>query len=99
MLQILEGGAAIAAFRHCEAMREAGLDAEMLVLVHEKKSVPYVHSIIANGKWAKIKSVLINQIMRFLLMPFHPWAVFSFPFLSVSVAKHPLIKEDRKSVV
>lgn len=28
------GGAAIAAFRHCEAMREAGLDAEMLVLVH-----------------------------------------------------------------
>ena len=87
------GGAAIAAFRHCEAMREAGLDAEMLVLVHEKKSVPYVHSIIANGKWAKIKSVLINQIMRFLLMPFHPWAVFSFPFLSVSVAKHPLIKE------
>lgn len=73
-------GAAIAAFRHCEAMREAGLDAEMLVLVHEKKSVPYVHSIIANGKWAKIKSVLINQIMRFLLMPFHPWAVFSFPF-------------------
>lgn len=26
-------------------------------------------------------------------MPFHPWAVFSFPFLSVSVAKHPLIKE------
>ena len=87
------GGAAIAAFRHCEAMREAGLDAEMLVFVHEKNSVPYVHSIIANGKWAKIKSVLINQIMRFLLMPFHPWAVFSFPFLSVSVAKHPLIKE------
>lgn len=74
------GGAAIAAFRHCEAMREAGLDAEMLVLVHEKKSVPYVHSIIANGKWAKIKSVLINQIMRFLLIPFIHGPCLAFLF-------------------
>lgn len=53
------GGAAIAAFRHCEAMREAGLDAEMLVLVHEKKSVPYVHSIIAMVSGLKLNQCLL----------------------------------------
>lgn len=86
------GGAAIATFRHCEAMREAGIDAKMLVL-NKKKEIPYIYSIIPNSKWAKIKSSLINQIMSILLIPFHPWAVFSFPVLSVSVAKHPLLKE------
>ena len=86
------GGAAIAAFRHCEAMRKAGIDAEMLVLDNKRKSTSYVHCVLPNGKWAKIKSVLITQIMKYLLIPFRPWAVFSFPFLSVSVSKHPLLK-------
>ena len=60
------GGAAIAAFRHCEAMREAGIDAKMLVL-NKKKKIPYIHSIIPNSKWAKIKLSLINKIMNIFL--------------------------------
>lgn len=86
------GGAAIAAFRHCEAMRKAGIEAEMLVLDHKRKSIPYVHCVLSNSKWAKIKSVLITQVMKFVLAPFYPWAVFSFPFLSVPIAKHPLLQ-------
>lgn len=87
------GGAAIAAFRHCEAMRKAGLDAEMLVLNHTKRGIPFIHSILPNKKWAKIRTVLMYQIMNLLLKPFHPWGVFSFPVFSVSIANHSLLKE------
>ncbi len=87
------GGASIAAYRHCEAMRRAGIDASMLVLEKNKKSQSFIHSIVTSRKFAFLLTRLIGYFMAFLLKPFRPWGVFSFPFWSVNVSKNPLLKE------
>lgn len=87
------GGASIAAYRHCEAMRKAGIDAFMLVLEKNKKSQCYIHGIISSRKFAFLLSRLRGYLMAFLLKPFRPWGVFSFPFWGVNVSRNLLLKE------
>ncbi len=48
------GGAAIAAFRHCEAMRVNGIDATMLVASKTRHSKSYIYSIFKKEIVAKI---------------------------------------------
>lgn len=86
------GGASIAAYRHFEAMRNAGIDATMLVFEKNKKSNPHIFCV-GNKKYAKIKRTIGVHLMRLLLKPFHPWGVFSFPICNFSIAHHPAVKE------
>lgn len=86
------GGASIAAYRHFEAMRNAGIDASMLVILKKKKSNPHIFCI-GNEKYTKIKQYIKNHLMQLLLKPFQPWGVFSFPFAYSSISHHPAIKE------
>lgn len=86
------GGASIAAYRHFEAMRNAGINASMLVIQKNRRSNPYIFSI-GNIKFAKIKQYIKSHLMQLLLKPFQPWGMFSFPFFNSSISHHPAIKE------
>lgn len=86
------GGASIAAYRHCEAMRAAGIDASMLVIQKNKKSSFHTFCV-GNEKYSKIRLSFITKWMLLFLKPFKPWGIFSYPFWGISIAKHPAVKE------
>lgn len=86
-----EGGAGIAAYRHFEAMRKAGIDASMLVLRKKKQSNLYIYSCY-NGKLAKLMPFFKRQLMKSFLFFFNPWGAYSFPFYNTSISNHPAVK-------
>ncbi len=90
------GGAAIAAHRLCKAQRNAGIEANMLVLT-KKSDDPFVYKAIDNSilnnilpplfycgelAFAAVANALKTDYRLFEL---------SFPFLGVSIANHPLV--------
>lgn len=88
-----EGGAAIAASRHCEAMRRAGIDSHMLVLNKKRKYPLYVSSIFKDKRKEKIETFILVKTAQLFSKLFQTIATFSFPFYTVSISKHPLIRE------
>ena len=87
------GGAAIAARRHCEAMRRAGIDATMLVLCRKDKSCSFVKGVYEKTSLGKLKNFVSTNLMNVLLKPFKPWAVFSYPMLTTRISSLPLVRE------
>lgn len=88
-----EGGAAIAALRHCAAMRRAGIDSHMLVLNKKRKYPLYVSSIFKDKRKEKINTFILVRTAQLFSKLFQTIATFSFPFYSISISKHPLIQE------
>jgi glycosyltransferase involved in cell wall biosynthesis len=87
------GGAAIAAYRHCEAMYRAGIDSKMLVLIRRDIDKPLVRSYYRKAILGKFLVTLSSCIMGRLLQPFHPKVEFNIPLLTPDVASHPLVKD------
>lgn len=86
------GGASIAAFRHCEAMRKVGYDASMIVLNKQLKSKTFVYEAIENNLIKKIYFFLHMRIINWINNKFKIWGAFSIPILSVKVAQFHLLK-------
>lgn len=80
------GGAAIAAYRHHEALRRAGIDSHMLVLV-KKTDDPYVHVHKISSLSMFIKRVL-GRI--FILRPFY--ATWSWNHFGFDLSENPEVK-------
>jgi glycosyltransferase involved in cell wall biosynthesis len=87
------GGAGIAAYRHCEAMRYAGHDASLLVLDHNDKSCPFMYGVYKKDMIGQLKNLIANHLMNIILKFFHPWGVFSFPIYTTHLANHSLVKQ------
>jgi glycosyltransferase involved in cell wall biosynthesis len=87
------GGAGIAAYRHCDAMRRAGYEASLLVLYKNNCVSPFIFSLLKKDELGRLKNLISNHIMGLFLRLFHSSGVFNFPLLSTSVASHPLVKE------
>lgn len=87
------GGAAIAAFRHCEAMQQAGIDASFLVTDKQRKYCPFIYQIIKKKNLAFLRTKLGSFFHRHIINKFCTWGVFSFPLWSFHIHKHPLVNE------
>lgn len=87
------GGAAIAASRHCEAMREAGIDAKMLVMYKTPGSPDYIHGVYPNSIIGKLKIFFLLVSSKKITDFFKFWGTFSFPVFSASIANNPLVME------
>jgi glycosyltransferase involved in cell wall biosynthesis len=87
------GGAGIAAYRHCEAMRLAGIDSTLLVLNRQDRSCSFMYGLCKVDTWGRLKNRIALSIMNAFLKFFKPWALFNYPLLTTSVANHPLVKE------
>lgn len=86
------GGAAIAAKRHCLAMKKQGIDASMLVVHKYEKNKSFIKSIYNNKIFNFIKEKINLYSERLLLKRFTPKGTFSFPLLGNSIHNHPLIQ-------
>lgn len=85
------GGAAIAAARHCEAMRMAGIDAKMLVLYKTSETKDFIYSIYSNNIWNKLRIFFYTALSNTIIKLFKYCGTFSFPIFSVSISKNPLV--------
>lgn len=85
------GGAAIAARRHCEAMRRAGIDAQMLVL-SKQSGLPWVHEA-CRGRWARLWLRVRSRVQEAVMRRFRPWGAFSAQWCGLNLAKHSLVRE------
>lgn len=86
------GGAAIAAFRHNEALNLIGYDSKMLVINKNSKS----KSVLQPGGRSsiiKFKSLLYSTLSTRILKHFNPYAVFSKPIKGFNLQNEPAVKE------
>lgn len=88
-----EGGAAIAAYRHCEAMIQAGIDARMLVVNKERYEAAFIASLLTSPLKRLLAPRVLGKARKLVIDLFKPWGVFSFPVLSVSIFRHPWVRE------
>jgi len=89
----ITGGAAIAAYRHSEAMRRKGIDSSMLVVNKKSKGNDSIHTVKDNKYVAFIQECLHGAVSRMIQYLFHPYATFGYSVLGYSVHEHPLVKE------
>lgn len=86
------GGAAIAAYRHHEAMQKAGIDSNMLVILQSDKTNQSIKTPFIN----KYLLLLINRVYfllhSFILRFYKPFASFSIAFGGFSLYNHPSVK-------
>jgi len=87
------GGAAMAAFRHCEAMRRAGINAAMLVVDKQRRDILFSYSIYNNQEWRNARKNIGLILYSLLAKCFCRWGVFSFPLWSYPISRHPLVKK------
>lgn len=87
------GGAAIAAFRHCEAMRRAGHESSMVVLNKQLKSKTFINEAIENKFLKKVYFFLHMKIINWITSKFRIWGAFSFPIFTVKLSNISLLKE------
>jgi glycosyltransferase involved in cell wall biosynthesis len=87
------GGAAIAACRHCEAMRVNGIDATMLVASKTKQSKSYIYSISKRGIWSKLFNLVLGVYSTTLLKVLEASSLFCIPFFSYFISRNPLVKK------
>lgn len=88
------GGAAIAAYRHNEAMNKIGLKSRMLVVKRNLKSKSNIYKVLQNEKLLFILSNIFIRLNIFLNHYFKTFATFSFTFWGFKVHKHPIVKES-----
>lgn len=89
------GGAAIAAYRLMLAQREAGIEANMLVL-HKESNDPFVESLLSLSKLNRVKAsfnklaeIALGGMATHSCKGFKPF-VLSIPLFGFNVLKHPL---------
>lgn len=87
------GGAGIAAYRHCEAMRRVGIDARFLVIKRHHTASPFVTSLISSKRLQKVQSALLGLSQSFLKERFGWKNVFSYPIYGVHLSHHPWVRE------
>lgn len=88
------GGAAIAAYRHNEAMNKNGLTSSMIVVKRELKNKSNIYTILQNRKIQFILSFFHIRLNTLLKRYFKTFATFSFSFWGFKAHKHPIIKES-----
>lgn len=86
------GGAAIAARRHCEAMKRAGFDAKLLTL-RKLSKCDFVVPIYKCKLIEAVYSRVISKLESLFICMLKPWGTFSYPLLSTSIKNHPLVRE------
>ena len=85
------GGASIAAYRHCEAMRLAGIDAKMLVVNKNRKNDKYIYTIKQNKYCLLFIQYLLLFIHGRFIKILKAFASFSFSFIGFNIHRHPLV--------
>lgn len=84
------GGAAIAARRHCEAMRIAGFDARMIVASQSNKGVPWISDM---GRSGKIKYLFTSRVDLWRQRSSSPFATWSTASAGLDISAHPWLRE------
>lgn len=89
----IEGGAAIAASRHNEAMRRVGIDSSMLVVSRKGKGGLYVKTVLKNKYALFFYSHIYLYLSLIFSKLYNPFAKFSFAFWGFRLHKLPLVKQ------
>lgn len=86
------GGAGIAAYRHNEAMNEAGIESKMLVVLKMTNN-PTVYLLSKNKLLLQIRDKMFKMLHAFVVNKFKPLYPFSYALMGHQIAKHPLIQQ------
>lgn len=84
----IAGGAAIAASRHNQAMRQAGIDSKMLVL-SKRSNDPYV----IEHKTSNFSKFLIKVFEKLFIMRYHYFASWSLSLFGFNLVDEPVVKD------
>lgn len=87
------GGAAIAAYRHNEALNLIGFDSKMLV-IHNNTNNSKVFSPTGNKAVVKLKTILYPKLSSSILRRYSPYATYSNPIFGFNLAKEQIVKES-----
>ena len=85
------GGAAIAAMRHCEAMRSAGIEAEMLCVVPQSGK-SFSHGVDAMGALNRFRQKVYGKLNYLKAQKSSPYASWSIATYGFDISNHPLVK-------
>ena len=86
------GGAAIAAFRHNEAMQQCGIDSKMLVV---NRTLHYNRTIITpttSNLKLKIESLIKSRLPAMKVIHERPYATWSLASNGFDLSKHPTVR-------
>lgn len=86
------GGAAIAAFRHNEALNLIGHDSKMLV-IDKKSGNSTVLRPTGNKAIVKLKSIIYPTLAYQSVKRYYPYATYSNPVVGFRLADEPAVKE------
>lgn len=86
-----DGGAAIAAVRHCEAMKHAGYESEMLVLLKHSGNLS-VFEAISNKIELRVKRSYYGRRNSRQFEHENPYADWSYSVYGFDISKHPKVK-------
>lgn len=87
------GGAAIAAYRLCTAMKRQGLNSKMLVYRNLRKNDSMVETLLENKRQLVLHQIRIRIEKMLIKLLFNPRRTFSVPIFGFSIHKHPLVKQ------
>lgn len=85
------GGAAIAAMRHCEAMRASGIEAEMLC-VNPQSGKHFSHGIDSMNTISRFRQKVYNKLNYLTTKKVSPYASWSTATYGFDISRHPLVK-------
>lgn len=86
-----QGGAAIAAMRHCEAMRSSGIDAQFLCLTPQSGN-PFSRGVDSFIGMTIFLQRLYNKINSLKTRASAPYATWSNAAYGFDISNHPLVK-------
>ncbi len=86
------GGAAIAAFRHSQALNSAGFESAMLV-VNKSSNDPMVLRPEHSGKFTSVKSHISAFLYSKYMSRYSPYATWSYPLTGFDLSKEKCVRE------
>lgn len=86
------GGAAIAAFRHSQALNSAGIESAMLV-VNKSSNDPMVLRPEHSGKFTSVKSHISAFLHSKYISRYSPYATWSYPLTGFDLSKEKCVRE------
>ncbi len=86
------GGAAIAAFRHSQALNSAGIESAMLV-VNKSSNDPMVLRPEHSGKFTSVKSHISAFLHSKYMSLYSPYATWSYPLTGFDLSKEKCVRE------
>lgn len=84
------GGAAIAAMRHCEAMRAAGIDAQFLCIAPQSQKT-FSHGIDSWVSLNRLRQKVFNKLNYIKAKKSSPYASWSVADYGFDISNHPLV--------